>query len=178
MLRNYISLALKNLWRRRFVAGINLLGLSTGIAVSALIGLFILHENSFDRFHDKAVRIARLNTTMKYPGASETTSAFSSFPMGAFLAETFEKEVETYCRVTPIDRDFILQNGEQRATIRQVFAVDSTFFHLFGFKLLHGDPASALSRPQGIVLTRQTAESIFLTADVLGRTLEKTYGSP
>lgn len=178
MLRNYVSLAFKNLWRRRFVAGINLLGLSVGIAVCALIGLFMRHEYSFDRFHDKAGRIARLNTTMKYPGASETTSAYSSFPMGAFLSEVFEKDVETVCRLTPIDRDFILQNGDKRTTIRQVFAADSTFFHVFGFRLLQGDPDEALSRPQGIVLTRKTAEAIFLTADALGKTLSKTYASP
>ena len=150
MLGNYFLLALKNLWRRRFVAGLNLLGLSVGIAVCTLIALFVRHEMSFDRFHAKAERIARLNTTMKYPGTSETTSAYASYPMGGFLAETFEKEVETYCRLAPIDRDFILHNEHNRATIRQVFAADSTFFHVFGFTLLYGDPATALSSPQGI----------------------------
>ncbi len=178
MLSNYLSLAFKNILRRRFVAGINLLGLSVGIAVCTLIGLFILHEQSFDRFHDKSGRIARLNTTMKYPGASESTSSFSSYPMGAFLAETFDKEVETICHLTPIDKDFILQNGSNRQTIRQVFAADSTFFHVFGFRLLYGDPATALSQPQSIVLTRKTAESIFLTPDAVGKTLSKTFVSP
>lgn len=94
MLHNYLVLALKNLLKRRFVASINLLGLSTGIAVCVLIGLFIRHEKAYDRFHAKSERICRLNTTMKYPGASESTMPYSSYPMGPFLAETFGKEIE------------------------------------------------------------------------------------
>ena len=178
MLKNYLSLAFKNLVRRRFVAGINLFGLSVGMAVSTLIALFIRYDWSFDRFHDKAARIVRPNTTMKYPGASESTSAFSSHPMGPFLLENFGKDVETYCRLTPVDKDFILQNGDTRATIRQVFSADSTFFRVFGFRLRQGDPLEALTRPQAIVLTRKVAESIFHTPDALGRTLSKTYVSP
>ncbi|MCW5923127.1 MAG: ABC transporter permease [Saprospiraceae bacterium] len=178
MLHNYLVLALKNLLKRRFVASINLLGLSMGIAVCVLIGLFIRHEKAYDRFHAKSERICRLNTTMKYPGASESTMPYSSYPMGPFLAETFGKEIEAFCRVVPIDQDFILQNGEHQATIRQVFAADSTFFQLFDFKFLQGEPATALSQPQSIVLTRKTAENIFQTAEALGKTLSKTYVSP
>ncbi|MBK7940117.1 MAG: ABC transporter permease [Lewinellaceae bacterium] len=178
MLKNYLTLAFKNLARRRFVAGINLFGLSVGIAVGALIALFIRHEHVFDRFHDKAERIARLNTTMKYPGASESTGAFSSYPMGPFMQEVFDREIETYCRLTPVDKDFVLQNGDTRATIRQVFSADSTFFRVFGFRLRQGDPLTALTQPQAIVLTRKVAESIFHTPDALGKTLSKTYVSP
>ncbi len=178
MLKNYLSLAFKNLARRRFVAGINLFGLSVGIAVSTLIALFIRYDGSFDRFHEKAERIVRLNTTMRYPGASESSSAFSSYPMGPFLQENFEKDVETYCRLTPVDKDFILQNGDTRVTVRQVFSADSTFFRVFGFPLRQGDPLQALTQPQGIVLTRKMAESVFHTPDALGKTLSKTYVSP
>lgn len=178
MLKNYLSLAFKNLFRRRFVAGINLFGLSVGMAVGALIALFIRYDRSFDRFHDNAKRIVRLNTTMKYPGASESSSAFSSYPMGPFMLENFGKDVETYCRLTPVDKDFILQNGDTRVTIRQVFSADSTFFRVFGFRLRQGDPLEALTRPQAIVLTRKVAESVFHTPDALGKTLSKTYVSP
>ncbi|HRI59807.1 MAG TPA: ABC transporter permease, partial [Saprospiraceae bacterium] len=121
--------------------------------------------------------IARLNTTMKYPGASETTTAYSSYPMGPFLQSTFEKEIETFCRLTFIDRDFILQDGATKVTVGQVFAADSTFFRVFDFKLYQGDPLSALTNPQGIVLTKKIAEQIFATPDVLGKTLSKTYVS-
>ena len=177
MLRNYIKLAFKNLSRHRTVSVINLLGLSIGFAVCALIALFVRHQWSFDRLHANYERIARLNTTMKYPGASESTAAYSSYPMGPFLQSTFEKEVEAFCRLTFIDRDFILQDGTSKVTVGQVFAADSTFFRVFDFQLYQGDPLTALTNPQGIVLTKKVAEQVFGTPDVLGKTLSKTYVS-
>lgn len=177
MFRNYFKLAFKNLSRHRTVSIINLLGLSIGFAVCALIALFVRYQWSFDRMHTGYDRIARLNTTMKYPGASETTAAYSSFPMGPFLQSAFEKEIETYCRLTFIDRDFILQNGASRVTVGQVFAADSTFFRVFNFKLYQGDPLTALTAPQGIVLTKKVAAQIFGTPDVLGKSLSRTYVS-
>jgi putative ABC transport system permease protein len=177
MLLNYIKLAIKHMSRHRMVSAVNLLGLSLGFAVCVLIALFVRHQWSFDRLHGNYDRLARLNTTMKYPGASETTSAYSSFPMGPFLQETFGKEVEAYCRLTFIDRDFIVQHGPTKVTVGQVFAADSSFFKLFDFKLYQGDPVSALSAPQGIVLTKKIARQVFGTPDALGKTLSKTYVS-
>lgn len=177
MLRNYFKIAFKNLFRHSMVSGVNLLGLSIGFAVCTLIALFVRHQWTFDRLHTNYDRIARLNTTMKYPGASETTSAYSSAPMAPFLQSSFEKEIESSCRLTFIDRDFILQDGSTRVTVGQVFAADSTFFRVFDFPLYQGNALSALTNPQGIVLTKKVAEQVFGSPDVLGKTLSKTYVS-
>jgi putative ABC transport system permease protein len=152
MLNSYFKLAFKNMFRNRTVSVIHLAGLSIGSAVCTLIALFVHHHLSFDQFHSGYGRTARIATTMKYPGASESTTAYSSMPMGAFMQETFEKEVETFCRLQPIDDDIIVKNGETRVTLGQIFTADSSFFRVFGFRLLQGDPLRAL------VLPRRTIE--------------------
>jgi putative ABC transport system permease protein len=178
MASNPFKLAFKSLQRNRLVAGINLLGLALGFAVCTLIFLMVLHERDFDRFHPNFERIYRLTTTSKYPGTKESTGPYSSYPMGPFLANTFEKEIQAYTRFSPIDQNFVLTYKGQPNTVRQVFAVDSSFFQVFDFPLLVGDPRTAFADEHSVVLSKQKAEEIFGHTDVLGKVLTKTYANP
>lgn len=178
MAYNPLKLAFKSLQRNRLVAGINLLGLALGFAVCTLIFLMVLHERDFDRFHSRFERIYRLNTTSRYEGAAESTGPYSSYPMGPFLASTFEKEIENYTRLSPIDQNFVLTYKGQANTIRQVFAVDSSFFQVFDFPLLVGNPLTVFADEHNVVLSKQKAEEIFGHTDVLGKVLTKTYANP
>lgn len=175
---NPIKLAFKTLQRNRLVAGINLLGLALGFAVCTLIFLMVLHERDFDRFHSRFDRIYRVNTISRYDGSAESTGPYSSYPMGPFLANTFEKEVEAYTRLAPIDQNFVLTYKDQPSTIRQVFAVDSSFFQVFDFPLLAGNPQTAFEDEFNVVLSKQKAEEIFGHTDVVGKVLTKTYANP
>ncbi len=178
MLVHHLKLTFKNLWRNKLVAGINLLGLALGFAVCILICLLVINEQQFDRQHEKYSRIYRVNTTSRYEGAAESTGAYSSFPMGPFLASVFEKEVENYVRLCPIDQNFVLKYKDQPTTISQVFAVDSSFFQVFDFPFLAGSAKTALNAPNEVVLSKATAERIFGHTDVLGKELVKTYANP
>lgn len=178
MASNPLKLAFKTLQRNRLVAGINLLGLALGFAVCTLIFLMVLHERDFDRFHSRFDRIYRLNTISRYDGSAESTGPYSSYPMGPFLANTFEKEVESYTRVAPIDQNFVLTYKDQPSTIRQVFAVDTSFFNVFDFPLLVGNPRTAFADEFNVVLSKQKAEEIFGHTDVIGKVLTKTYANP
>lgn len=175
---NPIKLAFKTLQRNRLVAGINLLGLALGFAVCTLIFLMVLHERDFDRFHSRFERIYRVNTISRYDGSAESMGPYSSYPMGPFLANTFEKEIESYTRVAPIDQNFVLTYKDQPSTIRQVFAVDSSFFQVFDFPLLVGNPQTAFDDEFNVVLSKQKAEEIFGHTDVVGKILDKTYANP
>lgn len=175
---NPLKLAFKTLQRNRLVAGINLLGLALGFAVCTLIFLMVLHERDFDRFHSRFERIYRVNTISRYDGSAESTGPYSSYPMGPFLANTFEKEIEAYTRLAPIDQNFVLTYKDQPSTIRQVFAVDSSFFQVFDFPLLVGNPQTAFEDEHNVVLSKQKAEEIFGHTDVLGKVLDKTYANP
>ena len=178
MANNPIKLAFKSLQRNRLVAGINLLGLALGFAVCTLILLMVLHERDFDRFHTRYERIYRVNTTSRYEGTAESTGPFSSYPMGPFLANTFEKEVENYTRLAPIDQNFVLSYKGIPNTIGQVFAVDTSFFSVFDFPLLVGNPRTALADERNVILSKQKAEEIFGHTDVVGKVLTKTYANP
>lgn len=178
MASNPLKLAFKTLQRNRLVAGINLLGLALGFAVCTLIFLMVLHERDFDRFHSRYERIYRLNTISRYDGSAESTGPYSSYPMGPFLANTFEKEVESYTRLAPIDQNFVLTYKDQPSTIRQVFAVDTSFFNVFDFPLLVGNPRTAFADEFNVVLSKQKAEEIFGHTDVVGKVLTKTYANP
>jgi len=175
---NPLKLAFKTLQRNRLVAGINLLGLALGFAVCTLIFLMVLHERDFDRFHSRFERIYRVNTISRYDGSAESTGPYSSYPMGPFLANTFEKEIDSYTRVAPIDQNFVLTYKDQPSTIRQVFAVDSSFFQVFDFPLLVGNPKTAFEDEFNVVLSKQKAEEIFGHTDVVGKVLDKTYANP
>jgi putative ABC transport system permease protein len=178
MAYNPLKLAFKSLQRNRLVAGINLLGLALGFAVCTLIFLMVLHERDFDRFHSRFERIYRLNTISRYDGMAESTGPYSSYPMGPFLANTFEKEIENYTRLSPIDQNFVLTYKGQANTIRQVFAVDSSFFQVFDFPLLAGNSRTVFADEHNVVLSKQKAEEIFGHTDVLGKVLTKTYANP
>lgn len=178
MLSNYFKIALKNLLRYRMVSGINLLGLSVGFAACGLIVLFLLHERGFDRFHTHYDRLCRVNTTMQYPGASASNVAYTSWPMGPFLKEAFSDEVDDFCRLVFLDKEFLLKNGETSAKLGNVFAVDSNFFQTFDFQLLYGEEKLAFSKPNNIVLTRRIAEKLFDSIEAsLGETVTKTFVS-
>lgn len=178
MASNPLKLAFKSLQRNRLVSGINLLGLALGFAVCTLIFLMVLHERDFDRFHSRFERIYRLNTISRYDGMEESMGPYSSYPMGPFLASTFEKEIENYTRLSPIDQNFVLTYKGQANTIRQVFAVDTTFFQVFDFPLLVGNPRTVFADEHNVVLSKQKAEEIFGHTDVLGKVLTKTYANP
>ncbi len=178
MAYNPLKLAFKSLQRNRLVAGINLLGLALGFAVCTLIFLMVLHERDFDRFHSRFDRIYRLNTISRYDGMEESMVPYSSYPMGPFLASTFEKEIESYTRLAPIDQNFVLTYKGQANAIRQVFAVDTSFFQVFDFPLLVGNPRTVFADEHNVVLSKQKAEEIFGHTDVLGKVLTKTYANP
>ena len=177
MAYNPLKLAFKSLQRNRLVSGINLLGLALGFAVCTLIFLMVLHERDFDRFHSRFERIYRLNTISRYDGMAESAGPYSSYPMGPFLANTFEKEIEHYTRLAPIDQNFVLTYKGQANTIRQVFAVDTSFFQVFDFPLLVGNPRTVFADEHNVVLSKQKAEEIFGHTDVLGKVLTKTYAN-
>jgi putative ABC transport system permease protein len=166
MLKNYLKIALRNLLRQKALSFINLAGLATGMACSILILLWVQEELSYDRFHAHADSIYRITTDM---GGHET--ARSSVPLaGALKAEL--PAVKNAVRLRPLNsRSLLFEVGERKFEEERVIFADSTFFQVFSFRLLRGDPKTALVRPDGLLLTERMAQKYFGTADVLGKTI-------
>src|SRR5690349_23865873 len=97
MIRNYLTIAFRNITKNPMFSLLNIGGLSAGLAVSMLIGLYVRDEYSFDRFNEKADRIYRINMDVRM-GGQEQSMAVVCGPMGPALARDFPA-VEAQCRL-------------------------------------------------------------------------------
>ncbi len=168
MLRNYITIALRNLLRQKGFAIINILGLTIGLTVSALIILYIVHELGYDRFHENADRIYRVAIHGEISG-QQIDVAVSSPPFGPALVNDFP-EVIDYTRVNP-PHNSLFAFGDERYYEDDILFADSSFFKLFTIPLLYGDPETALAVPRSIVLTESVARKYFGDEFPVGKVL-------
>jgi len=167
MLKSYLKTIWRNLLKHRRYTLINVLGLSVGLACCILILLFVRLEFSFDRFHEKSDRIYRLATEVHLRSGQVSNLAFSAAPAARALCDDYP-EVETATRI--LNRGGILRyNEEQHHEL--FFFVDTTFFDVFSFPLLRGDPETALDAPGSLLLTREMADRYFGDEDPLDQTL-------
>jgi len=168
MIKNYLKIAWRNIWKNKVFSAINIIGLSVGMAACIVIMLFVSYEKSFDRFHTK--NIYRLNEVQKFPGmVASQKVALSMFPMGPTLKAEFP-QIKNFTRIH-WEGQYQLTFDEKKLYVPQVFYVDSSFFDIFNFKLLKGDRATALRNPHSIVLTEETSHKIFGDNDPLGKTI-------
>src|ERR1700710_2046667 len=158
MIKNYLKIAWRNIWKNKVFSAINIIGLSVGMAACIVIMVFVFYERSFDSFHSK--NIYRLNEVQKFPGmVASQKVALSMFPMGPTLKSEFP-EIKNFTRVR-WQQKFQITYQLKKIFSPQVFFVDSTFLKMFDFKLLRGDRETALLKPHSVLLTEQTAKKIF-----------------
>ena len=172
MFRNYFKVAFRNLLKRKGFSLINILGLATGMAVCLLIILFIQSELSFDKQHKKANDIYRVVLERSYPGRSTSYSIIPQSIGGAIKAEYPEVLESTRLFNLTGNGGFFLRIGEKTFEEKRVLAADSNFFRVFTSNLLHGDPATALEKPNSVVLNETTAKKYFGTANAVGKQFE------
>ena len=162
MLRNYFLVAIRNLWRNKVVSAINIAGLSIGLACCMLIFLYAKDEWSYDRFQANNDHIYRITAQM----------GFRSVKTGALNGPAFKAEIPEITAFTRIaGSDHIIRQKEQTFSQR-VHLADPNFFSVFSFPLLSGNPKTALSGFQSMVMTKQAALKYFGTTEVIGKTLE------
>ncbi len=167
MFRNYLKVAARNAVKHKFYATINVLGLAIGMTCCLLIFLYVSQELSYDSFHTKSDRIYRLVTDIKTP--TETLNiGETSTPMAAYMKSDFP-EVEDMVRID--NAQFLLQKDDQTFQEDEAITADSTFFKVFSFTLLRGNPQTALKDPFSLVLTEDAAKKYFGNEDPLGQRL-------
>ena len=167
MFRNYFKVATRNLVKHKFYAVINVLGLAIGMTCCLLIFLYVSHELSYDSLHTKSDRIYRLVTDIKTQ--TETLNISETSPPMAANIKTDFPEVEEIVRL--YDARFLLQRGDRIFQEDEAMLADSTFFRVFDFTLLKGNPSTALVDPFSIVLTEDAAKKYFGDEDPLGQRL-------
>ncbi len=168
MFSNYIKVAIRNLLRQKAFSFINIFGLALGISCTALIGMWVNDEVSYDRFHDEYERIYRVTATLP---EMKVHAAVTSAPI-AFAVKSEIPEIEESVRTTGPGSDLV-QVGDLKFEEKGHIYADSNFFRVFTFPFIKGDREKALLNPEGIVITEEMAMKYFGTTDVLEKTIRK-----
>ena len=178
MLRHFFQIAWRNLMKRKLYGFINIAGLTIGMACCVLITLYVQNELSYDHYHTKSDRIYRVTQTFRSvqkgenpgPPSPQDFWVWGCAPVGPALQADFP-EIEKVIRfMSPWN--VLLQHGDKRIQQDNLLPMDSTAFDVFSWKMLYGDPHTALIAPKSIVLTKTTAEKFFGKADPVGQTLK------
>lgn len=168
MFKNYLKTAFRYLRKNKLYTIVNITGLAIGAACCLLIGVYIRHELSFDRFHAKAERITRVTWEYNF-GDAVSKTALTGTKVGPQLQRTFP-EVQAYTRTLKYPSVIAYQNKmfEEK---RFLFA-DSAFFSIFSFPLLSGDEKTALDAPDKVVITQSAARKYFGSENPVGKTVK------
>jgi putative ABC transport system permease protein len=167
MLKNYFKIAFRNLWRHRVFSLINILGLTVGMTACFLIFLYVRFELSYDKFHSKGDRIYRIICDIKTP-TEVMKPGGPSWAVGPHLMGGFP-EVEAAVRTT--DDELLVRRGNVKFQEKNSLWADSSFFDMFDFKLIKGNPHTALNEPLSIVFSESAVKKYFGNADPIGQTV-------
>lgn len=159
MLKTYFKIAWRSLMKNKLVSFINILGLSLGIATCLVISLYVIEEFSYDRFFANSDRIYRVNLDAKI-GEEFLSEASVMAP----VAQTFKDEipeVEASTRIIGLSSDTKIRMGEKLIRKGNMAFVDPNFFEIYDLPFISGDPATALDKPNTLVITLDQAKALF-----------------
>lgn len=168
MIRNFFKVTYRNLLRHKGFSTINITGLAIGMATTILILLWIQDEVGYDRFHKNKDRIYEVWNRVPIDGEISTWNT-TPVPLAAAIEKDLP-EVERAVRVNSNNK-YLLSVGEKKM-IKSGAIVDTGFLQMFSFRMLQGDPTSALDDAYSVVLTKKTAKALFGNGDALGKIIK------
>jgi len=182
MFWNYLKIALRNIRKERLYSVINIFGLTLGITFCILVYLFIQDEYSFDRFHQNAENIYRIEEVNFYEVKSQIKQnsfiaglanedlgihPWQPMPLGPTLIERIP-EIEQFVRV---DENGHTVRVEDNMFEESILFVDANFFEVFSFELESGEASRVLSNPNSAVITQEVAERYFPDENPIGKSI-------
>ena len=155
MLRNYILIAFRNIQRNKVYAALNVMGLTVGIAACMLLFVVVKFNQSFDSFHANKGNIYRIGSEFHNEGGVDY-SAGSSFPTAKAIRLDFP-QIKQVASIYSWGDGIISEVGQQRKKFNEenIFFAESSFFEIFNFPWLIGDPKQSLSQPNNVALSRK-----------------------
>jgi len=173
MFKNYLKIILRNLWKDRGYAMLNVLGLTLGLTCCLFIVLYVTDELSYDRFHANADRIMRISHRTMSEGTGEHTAS-TVIPFGPTLKADYPDLVDETVRFMQLRApSFTLEYEVENKRFNEpdLYFTDAAIFDMFSFELLAGNPETALQEPNSIVLTEELARKYFGGESAIGKTL-------
>ena len=172
MLHNYLKIAFRSLWKYKTNSFVSIAGLAFGTSCFLLLATYIIHEFRYDSFFQNKDRIARINLFYQYGEGEASHIAMTPTAVAPTFTREFE-EVEKAARIYPFSGNgsVALRYEEQTYNENKVIFADSTFFQIFSFPFVEGNPASALSQPNSVVIDQTTAKKYFKDGKAVGKTI-------
>jgi putative ABC transport system permease protein len=170
-MHTFLKISFRHLWKSRLYSIINIVGLATGITCILLAVLYWKDERSFDSFHKNNPNLYRITTTLV---ENKNADAITTGSTGQVQGPAFKSavpEVRSYVRIFGGDiyNDIVAEN---KALTLQPLFVDDNFFDVFTFPLLRGNPKTALSDINSVVVSESTAKKFYNSIDVAGKFLQ------
>ncbi len=169
MLKNYLTIAYRNLIRRKGFSIINISGLSVGLAICTLIMLWMIDETSFDKVHENYERIHRILVNIDNNGEDYRVAVTAAALAPNIIGEV--PEFEEICRFKNWGPFQIQYENNKYVNLRSGIA-DPSVFKIFTFPLNRGNPETALNDAHSIVLTKESAKKIFDDEDPIGKVVQ------
>ncbi len=177
MIKNYLKIAFRALWRNRGYTAINIFGLAIGIGFSCMLYVYVQNELGYDRFHTYADDIYRVTVTDLRDPESPRTYGVASPPLAPALKEGYPQVVD-YCRLHRFTGQFVYQIDGESMQEREWFTADSNFFSFFDFEFIAGDKRTAMREPGSLVITESTAKRLFGNKSPMGHVFEESNFGP
>ncbi len=178
MLKNYFLIGLRHLKKNKVSTFVHVIGLALGLASSLILLTYVAVELSYDRFHNNASNIYRIQLNCYKGKELEYKSAASYYAASPAVKEQFP-EVVNYVRLHRADGmvNYYDQNGNVISHFEQNgFYTDSSFFSVFSFPLIKGDRNSVLRNPNSVLVSQSTARKYFGEEDPIGKAIHLTTG--
>jgi putative ABC transport system permease protein len=170
MFRNYLAAALRNLSRNRLYAGVTIAGMAIAFASAILIGLYLRHELTYDRFVPGHDRVFLLSQTLQPRGKPPFKLDYTAATLAADLKLEFP-QIQYVARLAPLGFPPTIRRGDVAVSERGFTWADPDFFKVMPLPAIAGDPQSALASPDAVVLSRSAARRYFGEDRPLGRQL-------
>lgn len=169
---NNFTLAVRSLFRYKTHSGINIFGLSFGIAFAVMVFLYAMDEFSYDKWNKKADKIFRLVEVTDFSGVGEEAVS-CPFPVAPALQSDFNGMIEQTVRIFNFQNPFqYISVGEKIFKEPAIYLADSNIFEMFDYKIIAGDASTPLMCPATIVLTSTLAKKYFGNENPIGKTLK------
>ena len=168
MIKNFIKIALRNIKKHKGYSFINITGLAVGMTCCLLITIWVLDELSYDRFHENAQNLYRVEENQDYSGREYHVNV-TPYPLAPVLKEEVP-EIEEVTRYVGAGGK-LLRYQDEVYFENNIRAVDPSFLKMFAFPLIQGSEDSALESPYSIVISKEMNEKYFGAEDSLGKTI-------
>ena len=167
MIKSYLKIAIRILWKNKLFSLVNILSLSLSMAVGVVLFTGLKATQDTDHFHPELNQIVRILTQEK-TGEEQTKWATAPLPLANQIESISSVEKTVKVRLAG---KYNLQTDKGDIPIDIKFS-EPSFFDVFGFRLLSGNAQSLSNNPSSILITEKAAKKIFGNANALGQTIQ------